>query len=402
MAAEWHPTKNGSLTPDNIEVGSHTKVWWQCSQGHEWMASPNHRTSQIRNCPYCCANPRVLSGVNDLATTNPKLATEWNDERNGPLTPEKVTAHSNRVVWWKCSLGHEWKTAINHRSNGSGCPRCDKGKQTSFPEQAVFYYVSQNYPDAVNGYTDLFKNHGMELDIYIPSIKTGIEYDGLSFHRSRVQKEREVKKYQRCHEEGITLIRIREDIHATDDISSDHLILLTDGLEKGILELNQYGMNICDVDLERDQNLIDACYKSNLEKNSLQSNYPGIAAEWNYPRNNPLSPSMFYAKSNRTVWWKCSQGHEWKATIDSRVRGTGCPYCSNNKILKGYNDLATKRPDLMQEWDFEKNEELDPTALAPGSGKKAWWRCAAGHSWKAEISSRNKGHGCPYCAGNRI
>ena len=402
VASEWHPTKNGSLTPNEISVGSHTKVWWRCSNGHEWEASPNHRTSKKRNCPYCCANPRVLPGVNDLLTLRPDLAEEWNYEKNNPLTPDKVTASSSRKVWWRCSLGHEWRTSENHRNDGSGCPKCATARQTSFPEQAVYFYVSKVYPDAINGYTDIFNNHGMELDIYIPSLKTGIEYDGSAYHKSQKQKTRELKKYETCREEGITLIRLREDINDTSKDSCDGLILLSAGLDAGIKKLSEYGINVSDIDVERDRNDIDGCFRNMLKENSLLSKYPHIAAEWNYSRNMPLTPAMFSAKSNRIVWWKCSLGHEWRTGLDARVRGRGCPYCSNNRTLKGFNDLATRRPDLMKEWDYSKNFDLDPTTISPGSGKKAWWKCSAGHSWKAEISSRNKGHGCPYCAGNRV
>ena len=146
---EWDYEKNNKLNLFPQKLGEHSSkaVWWRCPQGHEYDMRITQRT-RGQGCPYC-SNNRVLAGFNDLATTNPKLANEWNVEKNGLLTPEKVTAHSNQVVWWKCSLGHEWRTAINHRSSGSGCPRCDQGKQTSFPEQAVFYYVSQKYPDAV-------------------------------------------------------------------------------------------------------------------------------------------------------------------------------------------------------------------------------------------------------------
>lgn len=92
---------------------------------------------------------------------------------------------------------------------------------------------------------------------------------------------------------------------------------------------------------------------------------------------------------------------QWPAKIESRVRGTGCPFCTNHKILPGFNDLASKRPDLMEEWDWQKNT-LDPSRIAPSSGKTAFWICSKGHEWPAEISSRNKGHGCPFCAGIRI
>ncbi len=398
IASEWHPTKNGDVTPNQIAPGSHKKIWWRCANGHEWQASPNHRTSKARNCPFCCANPQVLPGTNDLASRFPDLSEEWHPTKNGDLTPDMITANSSRRVWWKCSKGHEWKTAVNHRANGSQCPICSGGMQSSFPEQAIYYYVKAAYPDAINGYTDLFHNHGMELDIYVPSLSLGIEYDGSAWHKGMKHQIREDTKYRICKENGIVLIRIREDIENVDISTCDTLLFVQDNLNTVINELKKYLPLLSGINVERDESLIKSSFLKNLNENSLSVQYPELAGEWHPTKNESLTPEMFLPKSNQKVWWKCNKGHEWQATIDSRVRGTGCPYCSNNKILSGYNDLASKRPDLMKEWNWQKNTSIDPTRIAPGSGKKACWICSQGHEWMAEISSRNKGHGCPFCA----
>ncbi|MBQ1190636.1 MAG: hypothetical protein IIX57_09535, partial [Lachnospiraceae bacterium] len=62
---------------------------------------------------------------------------------------------------------------------GRGCPVCNHQNRSSFPEQSIYYYISKQYPDAVSGYTEIFPDT-MELDIYIPSLKLGIEYDGIA------------------------------------------------------------------------------------------------------------------------------------------------------------------------------------------------------------------------------
>ena len=61
---------------------------------------------------------------NDLTTTNPKLASEWNYDKNGDLKPEDFTANSGKKVWWKCAKGHEWQATVGHRNRGRGCPYC--------------------------------------------------------------------------------------------------------------------------------------------------------------------------------------------------------------------------------------------------------------------------------------
>jgi len=122
LATEWHKTKNGKLTPKDVTAGSSRKAWWQCPKGHEWEASVINRNAGS-NCPFCTGT-KVLTGVSDLATQNPKLAAEWHKTKNGKLTPKDVTAGSNRKAWWQCPKGHEWSAVIANRSRGNGCPRC--------------------------------------------------------------------------------------------------------------------------------------------------------------------------------------------------------------------------------------------------------------------------------------
>ena len=128
---------------------------------------------------------------------------------------------------------------------------------------------------------------------------------------------------------------------------------------------------------------------------------PILANEWNYEKNNGLTPVDVSPNSNKKVWWKCSKGHEWQAIIQSRNKGTGCPYCSGRYAIKGVNDLQTVNPALAKEWNYEKNNGLTPADVLPNSDKKVWWKCSNGHEWQATIGSRNKGSGCPICRKNK-
>lgn len=125
IAAQWHPTKNGDLTPDQVAYRSNQKRWWMCLEGHEWEATVSNRAKGT-GCPYC-AGHRAISGVNDLATKRPELVVEWHSVKNGTLRPQDVTEFSHKKVWWMCSKGHEWQANIINRIHGTGCPYC-KGK----------------------------------------------------------------------------------------------------------------------------------------------------------------------------------------------------------------------------------------------------------------------------------
>ena len=132
-------------------------------------------------------------------------------------------------------------------------------------------------------------------------------------------------------------------------------------------------------------------------ENDLQTLNPVLAKEWNYEKNDGLSPEDVTPNSGKKVWWKCSKGHEWQAKIYHRNNGSGCPYCSGRYAIKGENDLQTINQTLAREWNHEKNNELTPCDVLPNSNKKVWWKCSEGHEWQATIYNRNKGIGCPIC-----
>lgn len=135
--------------------------------------------------------------------------------------------------------------------------------------------------------------------------------------------------------------------------------------------------------------------------NDLATRYPEIAAEWS-ERNRPLDPQMVSAGSHKKAYWRCRKGHEWSATIKSRTEGgNGCPYCSHRQVLAGYNDLASQRPELADEWS-ERNAPLRPDKVMVFSNRKAWWRCKLGHEWNTLISTRAGGSKCPYCSGLKL
>ena len=198
LLRQWHPTLNGSLTPDAVPCGSQKKVWWRCEAGHEWQTRVSSRTKIHSSCPFCSGR-RLSPGKNDLASQNPELIAQWHPLKNGSLTPETITCANDKKVWWICDKGHEWQTAVINRT----------------------------------------------------------------------RKDR---------------------------------------------------------------------------------------------------------------------------------KHTGCPYCAGRKVLKGFNDLATKEPELAAQWHPTKNDGLTPDQVTPGMKKKVWWLCEKGHEWNALIQSRNAGCGCPECA----
>ena len=192
LAKEWHPTKNSDLTACDVSCGSNMKVWWFGTCGHEWEASIKERVRGY-GCPIC-AGKRVYTGINDLESNHPNIAAEWDYARNHPLLPSMVTTKSHKQVWWFCQKGHSYKSSVDNRTRGRGCPYCSR-----------------------------------------------------------------------------KLVAVGQ--------------------------------------------------------NDLESQNPSLAKE--YSSRNEVSADSIFVNSHTKVWWKCSQcQHEWKATVDSRNRGNGCPACA--------------------------------------------------------------------------
>jgi len=121
LVDEFHPTKNGDLTPDNLVAGTDKRIWWICSTcDHEWKTQ-GHKRTWGRNCPYCNNNILHSDGRNSMANTHPELAKEY----QGDAT--KITAGGKKRLHWKCSTcDNKWKTRGSGRSvSGSGCPYCN-------------------------------------------------------------------------------------------------------------------------------------------------------------------------------------------------------------------------------------------------------------------------------------
>ena len=406
LAKEWNYSKNLKASFEFLP-NSGKKVWWICSKGHEWEATIDSR-SRGNGCKYC-AGQVVLIGENDLETLYPRLAEEWDYELNYPLLPTQIMAGSGKKIWWKCKYGHSWKVSPNNRtSQYSNCPTCSAERGTSFPEQAIYYYINQLIP-AVNRYNI----NGAEIDIFIPRIRLGIEYDGIYFHNSKSSDEREQRKNIFCKNVGIRLIRVKEtrtSVKNEADVFYRKIGKNATPLEtviSWILEIvATYSIqtNKINIDLRKDDVKIYKNYLSLEKKNSLGNHNPDLLNEWDYEKNKGISPTMISYGSDKKVWWMCPLRHSYKATISHRTdvnSPTSCPICAGQQILSGYNDLATKRPDLLLEWNYELNV-INPSEISPNSSKRVNWICYKGHKYKASITKRNHGRNCPVCVGKQI
>ena len=135
---------------------------------------------------------------------------------------------------------------------------------------------------------------------------------------------------------------------------------------------------------------------------TLASDFPHVAKQWHPTKNGSLKPVDVAPSTHKAFWWKCPKGHVWKARVNNRTRGSGCPRChvrKKKKVSEEYN-LSVIYPHLAKEWHPLKNDPVTPFGLSPGSARKVWWKCKKGHEWQAAVCMRTlHGIGCPYCSG---
>lgn len=294
-----------------------------------------------------------------LASHNPELIQEWHPNLNGDKTPYNTSYGSSYKAWWILhykdirtgkEFCFEWQAAVYHRSKGEKCPYLSGKKiyagfndfATICPELSVQFHPVKN-----NGLTanDIFafSNKKYWWLYSYDDIDTGEHFDF----------EWEATPASRIANKGCPFLSNQR-------------------VWKGF--------------------------------NDLKTRFPRIASEWNYKKNKK-KPEDYMPNSKEKVWWIYSYDEpstgkhfdfEWEARITHRVQDNGgCPFLSNNAVWTGYNDLATKRPDLVNEWDYKKNNKVTPTTITLYSNKKRWWICPkCNNSWYTSPAKRAMGQEC--------
>ena len=399
---EFDKEKN-SFTMQDVTPGSNKETWWKCSNGHSYKTSPKRRVIRGSGCGICSHNI-LEKGVNDLLTTNPEIAKEWDYEKNKEK-PDEVMAGSNiKKYWFICPKGHSYQTTVLGRKNGTNCPHCNIEKHTSFPERAIYYYMKKYIKDVKDSYHNPIIVR-KEIDIYLPEWKLGIEYDGRAWHKNVA---RDLEKDAVCLKSGITLLRVREVgcyEYDSDSIKKYVTPYNIEELNDAILFIFDYlnkknKLNIkANIDVDRDMyEILDLMNLSEKEK-SIANYCPEIKKFWDYKKNGKITPEQISHASEKKIFLKCSKNHTWETKAVNFALRPYCPYCNGRKVWSGFNDLKTTNPEIAKEWDYEKNGNLNPTDVKAGSNRNVWWKCKNGHEWKSMINNRTRGRGCPYCSG---
>jgi hypothetical protein len=306
IARQWHPTRNGERTADDVSSGSKEKVWWLCETDptHEWKAGVYGRVRAKSRCPIC-ARKNPAKRLPALHISFPKLAAQWHPTKNGTLKASDVFPNSTKEAWWICPVdpNHVWRASIRNRAIlGNGCRFCAPRSK----------YISPG-----RSFADKFPQLAAE---WHPT-KNG------TLKPSEVKPGSSVRVWWQCK------INPTHEWQATITVRTQ----------------------------KRSRGLCPHCSGQIVSSaNSLQAKHPDVAKEWHPIKNAPLTPDTIKRASGRRVWWRCSinPSHEWLARVKNRtILRNGCPYCavfhsaeSNANYFETFeNDFSTLRALSKQE-----------------------------------------------------
>lgn len=185
-------------------------------------------------------------------------------------------------MWWICPKGHEYSATVSNRVFGRGCPICSPEKRSAARNRNRILRqgsLAQTHPDLAAEW-----NYELNGDLRPDDVTKG---------SSR-------KVWWTCPE--------------------GHTYQSTIA--------NRVSGRKCPVCAGK--KIIDGV-------NDLATLNPSLAQEWDYERNQNLTPNQISPNSHKKVWWICKNGHEWEAQVKSRNSGCGCPVCAKTRRNKTKN-----------------------------------------------------------------
>ena len=308
QADGWDPTK--------VFRGSIQRVSWKCLKGHTWRTSVSQRSRLNSGCPACFGNVLVV-GVNDLQTKFPGLAKEvdgWN--------PETVSAGSSTKLPWICKQGHKWTAAVHSRTTSkTGCPICGHNKVLP-----GFNDLSTTHPDIAS-----------QADGWDTTMLSAGSNKKVAWKCNFGHKWKSVVHSRALNGIGCPMCSGRKVLVGFNDLLTTNPELgaqangwdaasLTKSSNKKVGWKCALGHTwIATVNNRTNGRDCPICSGKQVLHgfNDLESTHPNVAAEadgWD---------AKAVGKGSVTkLWWRCSLGHRWKATPNSRTQGTGCPTCA--------------------------------------------------------------------------
>jgi hypothetical protein len=309
-----------------------------CRAGHRtdrnFTQMKKHAAAGEEHCGVC-DHRVILRGYNDMATTNPRLAREFDETANAPKTSSDVFAGSPTRYWWKCLAvdSHRFEaTASNRSAAHSACPLC-LGRlviSTVNDAESLFPHLALEFHPTKNGRFQLSE---------LPANSTKLIWwtcPASHTYRATVGKR---TRGEGCHH----------------------------------------------------------CVRKATSARTIARSHPKLVTEWDIARNFPRTTDEVTIGSMKQFHWVCPAGHSYQQRPERRAAGYGCPACSHRKLVRGVNDAETLHPEICGEWHPYLNMTR-PSEIMPGT-KTYFWACEPGkHLTQQSIPHRVLSGGCTACA----
>lgn len=411
LRKEWSKKNNipVHLALSHIET---KKYWWNCSicQG-EYLCSIPIRREVIDSCPYC-NDEQPLKGYNTLADIHPELSSYWSSKNIQKIDEITLSEAKNKKYIWLCdccnlefneklSIVLDKFSNIKYREFKIICPYCNK--KIPKPEESLGYkkpFLKSEWLDNING--DIYNIFSNSNDI--------IEWICRKCHRNFKAKISNRAEDDEC----CPYCSNRKLIKGTNDLATTHPHLIKEWSSLNDRQLScltnkstykaWWKCSVCKGEYQQTvkkkilmkESCCPYCQNNEVLKgfNDLATTHPWLIKEWS--TLNDRDSSSIMCNSSYRAWWKCSEcSKEYRQTVKKKtlMNISCCPYCQNNKVLKGLNDLATTHEYLLSEWDYLNNILLaKPTDIDEKSNKNVWWICKddPNHRYKFKINEKIK------------
>ena len=337
LAKQWSPTNN--FKPTQVMRRFIFEAYWICPVCHgEYKQFINEKTEDNSDCPYC-KNKIPLAGFNDLVTTHPKLAKLLSTKNL--LNAHQIVYNPNQNTFydkfiWICPVCHsEYKKALNEKTeDNSDCPYCSNRK------------VLQGFNDLVTTHPKLAKQWSLNNDLKAIQVTKDSKYSAEWICPD-------------CHGAYTKPVYSKAEDNSDCPYCSNRKVL------QGF--------------------------------NDLVTTHPKLAKQWSL--NNDLKAIQVTKDSKYSAEWICPDCHGayTKPVYSKAEDNSDCPYCSNRKVLQGFNDLVTTHPKLAKQWSL--NNDLKAIQVTKDSKYSAKWICPDCHGAyiKPVYSKAEDNSDCPYC-----
>lgn len=305
--------------------------------GKLWKPIPNNLLHKNpTGCPQCSGSVKTHEKfIQEMSEKRPDINVmgKYKNKRSGVHCQCKICGFS------QYQDGTAWTPLPENLLSGMGCPNCNNENKTSFAEQAILFYCNK-FTTAINRYTKF----GVEIDIWLPELNVGIEYNGMHWHNKRRQKDQ--VKLDTLRKNNIRMITIQDS--GENAIIGDVITHAGCGKKfneidwaiKQLLEL----LHISDVGIstERDEQAIYAQYASSKKENSFEFNYPDKAKEWDYDKNGDVTPDKVNKQSVRKFFRICPLCNtSYKTALVNWIKRDGCRACAGER-QRGLNNPVAK------------------------------------------------------------